>query len=116
MKLPRGPSKLETDFHTAWLRFADGVAFGAIEHKFHQVRDWRFDVAWPSLKVAVELHGGTRSGGRHVRGDGFQGDCHKVNAAVIRGWRVLAYTSDDVRKRPQAVVREVLEVLRLVAG
>lgn len=110
VKLPPKPSSLETAFRNAWLCFSPRP-FGVTEHRFHPVRDWRFDVAWPEQKVAVELHGGTWSRGRHVRPTGIQGDCHKLNSAVIRGWRVLVYTSDDLSKRPADVVREVCELL-----
>lgn len=59
-----------------------------------ELKDWRFDFAWPDRKLAVEIEGGTWSGGRHVRGSGFEDDCRKYNAAVRFGWRVLRYTSD----------------------
>lgn len=55
----------------------------------------------------MEIHGGTRTGGRHVRGDGIRDDCRKINAAVLQGWRVLVYTSDDLRDRPAELVAEV---------
>jgi len=39
--------------------------------------------------LAVEVDGGTWTGGRHTRGAGFEADCEKLNAAVIAGFRVL---------------------------
>ena len=35
------------------------------------LRKWRFDLAWPAHKLAVEVHGGIYSGGRHVTAKGF---------------------------------------------
>ncbi len=59
------------------------------EHRFHAVRRWRFDYAWPEQRVALEVEGGVWTGGRHTRGAGFVGDMEKYNAAVLAGWRVV---------------------------
>ena len=59
------------------------------EHRFHPVRRWRFDYAWLTEKVALEVEGGVWTGGRHTRGAGFLADVEKYNAAVIAGWRVV---------------------------
>lgn len=63
------------------------------EHKFDPVRQWRFDFAWPALKVALECEGITYEGGRHQRPAGFEDDCRKYNAAALQGWQVLRYTA-----------------------
>ncbi len=62
------------------------------EHRFHPMRKWRFDFAWPNLKLAVELDGR----GRHQTVKGAREDCAKHNAAVILGWRVLRYPATDI--------------------
>lgn len=59
------------------------------EHRFHPVRRWRFDYAWPEQRVALEVDGGVWTGGRHTRGAGFIKDMEKLNAAVVAGWRVV---------------------------
>lgn len=66
------------------------------EHRFHGVRRWAFDIAWPALKVAAEREGGTwmRGGGRHSRGAGYSKDCEKYSEAAILGWRVIRFTVD----------------------
>ena len=56
------------------------------------LKDWRFDLAIPSEKVAVEFEGVGFSGGRHNRALGSIGDMAKYNAATVHGWRVLRYT------------------------
>lgn len=61
------------------------------EHKFHPDRKWRFDYAWPELKVAVEVEGGIYTRGRHTRGAGYEKDMEKYNAAALRGWTLLRY-------------------------
>jgi very-short-patch-repair endonuclease len=59
-------------------------------------RKFRWDFAWPDRKIAVEIQGGTWSGGAHSRGWGIQRDCEKNNLAVCQGWRLLYFTSDMV--------------------
>jgi very-short-patch-repair endonuclease len=66
------------------------------EYKFHHSRRWRFDFAWPGLRLVVEVEGGTWARGRHTRGAGFERDCEKYNAAALLGWRVLRFTTTMV--------------------
>lgn len=67
------------------------------EYRFDSDRLWRFDFAWPGCLVAAEVEGGTRSGGRHSRHAGFEADCEKYNAAMLAGWRVFRFTTEQVR-------------------
>lgn len=55
----------------------------------------RFDFAWPdgARRLAVEVQGGTFSGGAHVRGVRYRQDVEKHNDAVLLGWRVFWFTS-----------------------
>jgi very-short-patch-repair endonuclease len=66
-------------------------------YKFHPSRKWMIDFAWPDLKIAVEVEGGTYSQGRHVRAQGFEDDCEKYNAMVEMGWTLYRYTSRMVQ-------------------
>ena len=95
-KARRGPSPLEESFRRQ--ATAHGIPAWVEEHRFDAVRKWRFDFAWPSRMMAVEVEGGTHSGGRHTRGAGYAADCEKYNAATIAGWRVLRFTSDHLRE------------------
>lgn len=82
------------------------------EHRFHPVRKWRFDFAWPDKRLAVEIDGLVPSGkGRHQTIGGMTKDLEKRNAAVLCGWRVLHYSQIDLRQRPAQVAEEVLEAL-----
>ncbi len=63
------------------------------EYRFHPVRRWRFDYCYPELKLAFEIEGGTRTGGRHTRPMGYQKDCEKYNYAALLGYRVIRLTS-----------------------
>jgi very-short-patch-repair endonuclease len=62
------------------------------ELRFHPIRQWRFDLAWPEQRVAAECDGGIYSAGRHVRGAAVEGDAEKVSVAAAMGWRVLRLT------------------------
>jgi very-short-patch-repair endonuclease len=73
---------------TAFLR-SEGLPAPIAEHRFHAVRKWRFDYAWPSQSVALEVEGGVWTRGRHVRPAGYLADMEKYNAAATSGWRVL---------------------------
>lgn len=61
-------------------------------------RRFVFDFAWPDARLLVEVDGGTWSQGRHTRGDGYESDCFKCNAATIAGWRVLRFTAAQVKR------------------
>ena len=79
------------------------------EFIFHDKRRWRFDFAFPDIKLAVEIEGITKDGGRHQRRDGFEGDAYKYNAAVKLGWRILRYTPSMVKAG--AAIDDLLEML-----
>lgn len=69
-----------------------------LEYKFLHDRRFRFDIAIPQYRVAVEFEGGIFTGGRHTRGKGYAKDAKKYNLAVMHNWKLLRYTSADVRK------------------
>lgn len=76
-----------------------GLPMPVQEHRFHETRRWRFDHAWLSEKVALEIEGGVWSGGRHTRGAGFKKDMEKYNTATRMGWRVVRVTPDQLNQR-----------------
>ena len=67
------------------------------EVRFHPTRRWRFDIAWPTKMIALEIDGGIFIQGRHSRGAGILKDMEKKNAASALGWRVFLATPDTVR-------------------
>lgn len=72
-------------------------------------RRWRFDLAWPGVKVACEIEGGIWANGRHTRGSGFEGDCIKYSEAAILGWRVIRVTGGMIEDgRALALIRRAL--------
>jgi len=76
---------------------ASGITGYVRELKFGPNRQFRFDFAWENEGLAVEVEGGTWSGGRHVTGKGFESDCEKYNLACLLGWRVLRFTGKQVK-------------------
>jgi very-short-patch-repair endonuclease len=68
------------------------------EHQFHPARKWRFDFAWPAMKLAIEVEGGTTSGkSRHSKGKGFDDDCEKYNTASAMGWTLFRFSSNLIK-------------------
>lgn len=84
------------DAVTLWCR-CEGIPEPVLEYRFAPPRRWRFDWAWPSLKLAVEQEGGAWTQGRHNRAAGFLKDMEKYNAAAAAGWTVLRFTPQEIR-------------------
>lgn len=76
---------------------AMGMAKPETEYRFHAERKWRFDLAWPAHKIALEIEGGVWTRGRHTRPAGFLGDMEKYNEAALAGWCVLRTTTKGVQ-------------------
>lgn len=104
-------SELEISF--AWQLDRFELPKPVEQFRFHPKRKWQFDFAWPERKLAVEIEGGTYSGGRHTRGKGFEGDCEKYNAALLLGWRLLRFTGKMVNSGEARIVTQAaLNVFR----
>ena len=67
------------------------------EFKFHPVRKWRADFAFPAHMILVEIEGGVWVNGRHNRGAGYSADCEKYSHAALLGYRVFRFTPDMVK-------------------
>ncbi|MFQ2498929.1 hypothetical protein ACK31U_03425 [Aeromonas caviae] len=86
-----------TTLHDKVLAQLVGFPDPATELLFHPKRKWRFDYAWEEQKLALEIHGGIHSGGRHTRGRGFVEDRTKMNEATLLGWTVLEVTPEHIK-------------------
>ena len=81
------------------------------EFRFHSKRRFLFDFAWPELKIAVEVDGGTWNRGRHTRGTGFHNDCVKFNLASCSGWVVLR--GDNKMVKSGELVDSLIELIKM---
>lgn len=95
-----------------------GVDVEAIEYRFHPHRLWRFDLAWPSMRLAVEIDGGewvVRKGaavGRHAH----TADYEKLNEAAVLGWHVLRFTGTQIDRNPADCAEVVKRAMETKAG
>jgi len=80
------------------------------EYRFHPVRKWRADFAFPESMILVEIEGGIWANGRHNRGAGYSSDCEKYNNAALLGYRVFRFTPDMVKSGE--AVQMVMETLK----
>jgi len=53
------------------------------------LQDWRFDFAWPQVKIAVEIEGGIFDRRAHGSIKGILHDIDKYNAATYLGWTII---------------------------
>jgi hypothetical protein len=79
-----------------------GIPKPTPEFRFHPVRKWRFDAAYPEFLIAVEYEG---MGGRHQTWTGFIGDRVKYNEAQVMGWMVLGVTVKTMGTLPDLLER-----------
>lgn len=105
-------SKLERTFLTRWRQLAQELPEPIAEYQIIPTRKFRWDGAWPKQKVAIEVQGGTWSGGSHGRGSGITRDCQKNNLAVAAGWRVFYVTTDMLRDDPITFIEQIKQVLQ----
>ena len=91
---------------------APGIAPIVTEYKFHPTRKLRFDYANVELKVAVEIDGGQYmpGGGRH----NTDTDRDKINQAVALGWRVLRFSTQQIKKDPQKCIDLYLKTIGVI--
>ena len=54
------------------------------EYRFAPPRRWRFDRAWPGVRVALEIEGRG-----HSQWNRYHADIEKYNTAAVLGWTVL---------------------------
>lgn len=80
------------------------------EFHFHPTRKWRWDFAFPSVKLAIEV-----DGRGHFAGSKAKSDYEKQNEAVRMGWRVLRFPSGQKKKAAEWAAL-ILEVLVTRAG
>lgn len=83
-----------SDLEDALVRQLEWADLPAPERQYRLLttRKFRWDLAWPDHLLAVEVDGGTWTGGRHVRGSGVEADSEKQCLAAVAGWRTMRVT------------------------
>lgn len=82
------------------------------EYMFHSTRKWRFDLAWPEHRLAVEIEGGIwlqTSEGRskgHANPKRFLDDIEKYNEAALAGFRLIRVTPEMIESGQALAVIE----------
>jgi predicted transcriptional regulator of viral defense system len=71
-----------------------------------QGRRYRIDLAYPAVKLAVEL-----DGSKHREKPTFERDRARQNALVLAGWTILRYTWDHYVRQSGRIIREIRAVL-----
>ncbi len=69
------------------------------------------DLAYPDLKIAIELDGGV-----HLDPDVHERDLPRQNDLILEGWTVLRFTWRRLQQRPESIVAEVRAARRLRAS
>jgi very-short-patch-repair endonuclease len=69
----------------------------------HHGERWRVDFAWPDAKVAAEYD----SVEWHANPEGFKHDRLKTARLQECGWTTISAVVDDIRRRPEELVRRV---------
>jgi hypothetical protein len=89
----KGPNKTEQAIAARIVEL--GYPAPEQQFRFHPVRRYRFDFAWPAKRLALEFDGGTfgDTATSGHQGHGYANDCRKCNLATAIGWRVYHLSS-----------------------
>ena len=69
----------------------------------HPVGGYVVDIAFPGLRIAIEVDGWAFHSDRQV----FQSDRVRQNQIALLGWQVLRFTWFDLTERPQRVLAQI---------
>ena len=78
----------------------------------HPVGPYRMDFAWCEVLLAIEVHG-SRWHKKRLR---WASDLERHNYLTARGWTILHFTWDQIKKEPQVVISEVVTTYRRLRG
>lgn len=109
-------SVAESTFEWALGALAKDIPAPEAEYRFHPIRRWRVDFAWPKYLLAVEIDGTCfwnpkARGGRH----NTDSDRCKMNCLQEMGWTVFRFSTlqikDDVNGCVEIVNKFILRRL-----
>jgi very-short-patch-repair endonuclease len=71
------------------------------------LRTYRLDLAYPELKIAIELDGSD-----HLRRSTWENDHVRQNSLINAGWTLLRFTWRDYKERRDRLIRDVKTAVR----
>lgn len=80
------------------------------EHRFDRVRRFKFDIAIPNQKVAIEIDGGVFIKSGHSGGANLEKAMVRGNLACMHGWMVLHYTPKMAMDASKVVMEVLLTI------
>lgn len=88
----RKPDKSQSEYEAALvfqIRVA-GLEPPTQQYRWHPLRNWTTDIAYPEHKLLFEVQGGVYMVGKgsHTYGDGYINDCRKLNEAQLLGYQM----------------------------
>lgn len=98
------------------IRERPGLPRDAREWRWRLDQKWKFDLAFPCRKVAIEIEGGVFAGGEARKGHGggaaYHANCDKYNQAQIDGWIVLRFTAKHIDRALDRLVDTIEDALK----
>jgi very-short-patch-repair endonuclease len=99
------PAESRRERQVARMLMAQGLPEPVLQYEL--VRDGRavarFDLAWPTWRIAGEFQSYRHHSGRRA----WRRDAARANRAAAAGWRIIAITEDDVTDGCRKVVAEI---------
>ena len=80
------------------------------EYRFDNSRRFKFDMAIPDYRVAVEIDGGVYIKSGHSGGANLEKAMERGNLACMHGWRVLHYTPKMAMDTSKVVMDVLLTI------
>jgi len=100
-------SELERSFLSSWTQYYPRH-LPITQVQFAKPKLWKFDFAWPSRLIAVEVQG---MGPGHCSLEGMTKDYNKQMAALLLGWRVVYLTKNHLSQENIASVCDTIAKL-----
>jgi|WetSurMetagenome_2_1015567.scaffolds.fasta_scaffold38137_4 very-short-patch-repair endonuclease len=104
-------SQYEVGFVSLWKQLFPALPQPVREHKPIEGRRYRLDVSWPDYRLAVEIDGQVHS----IKGK-RRSDASKGRALIADDWRVIHYTTDELRQQPVQCVEQTAAILEKLMG
>lgn len=115
--MDRGSRELIKTAFAESIRERTGVEYEMEFYFARPERKWRSDIAFPSVRVAIEIDGGTWAYGRHNRASSVLADMEKGNGYAARNWVVFhtpwEWIDGGRRDRSRQLIGDISWVVKL---